>query len=64
MKEDIKLLPASKELKNLPSSMSIKKNSTAASIGNIITSAVGHFRARSGRGLANEGTSVSYNERW
>jgi hypothetical protein len=39
-----------------------KKGSTASSVSNIITSAVGDVKAKSGRDLANEGTNVDYNE--
>lgn len=38
------------------------KTTTAAAIDNIITGAVESVKAKSGRGLANEGTSVDYNE--
>ena len=40
-----------------------KKNKiTAAAVDNIITGAVENVKAKSGRGLANEGTAVSYDE--
>lgn len=39
-----------------------KTNKTSAPDNDIITSAVGKVKARSGNGLANEGTAVSYEE--
>ena len=39
-----------------------KKDKSAASVDNIITSAVGKTIARTGSGLANKGTSVSYEQ--
>jgi len=39
-----------------------KGKTTAASINNIITSATGKTMARTGSGLANEGTAASYEE--
>lgn len=39
-----------------------KKSGTSASLDNIITPSVGNVKAKSGRGLANEGTAVSYDE--
>ena len=65
MKKDQKILPVTKEKKTGPGSNpenKFKKTSTAASIDNAITSAVGKTRARTGSGLANDGTSVSYEE--
>ncbi len=38
------------------------KGATAASVNNIITSAVDNVKANSGKGLANEGTEVDYTE--
>ena len=38
------------------------KGATLASVANIITSAVGSAKAKSGRGLADEGTDVDYTE--
>ena len=66
MKKD-KNLPISKKIKSGPGSDPINKfkkskTTTAAEIDNIITSAVESVKARSGRGLANEGTNVDYNE--
>ena len=64
MKKD-KIIPLSKEKKSVPGSNpenKFKKGSTAASINNIITSAAGNVKAKSGRGLTNEGTNVDYNE--
>ena len=40
----------------------LKKTSTSASLNNAMRSAVGKTIARTGSGLANEGTSVSYEE--
>ena len=55
-----------KSLKTIPDGKSqkkvTKKSGTAASLSNIITSAVGKTIARTGSGLANEGTGVSYEE--
>ena len=65
MKKEQKILPVTKEKKTGPGSNpenKFKKTSTAASIDNAITSAVGKTRARTGSGLANDGTSVSYEE--
>jgi hypothetical protein len=59
--EKKEVAPVLKE-KNIRANKSGKKTSTAASLSNIITSAVESVKAKSGRGLANEGTSVSYDE--
>ena len=65
MKKEQKILPVTKDdkmgLKIKPVSK-IKKTSTATSVDNVITGAVGKTIARTGSGLANEGTSVSYEE--
>lgn len=63
-----KNLPVSKEKKSGPGSdpeNKFKKGSkgaTAESVDNIITPATGNVKARSGSGLADEGTAVSYDE--
>ena len=65
MKKEQKILPVTKEKKTGPSvnpENKFKKTSTSASIDNVITSVVGKTIARTGSGLANEGTSVSYEE--
>ena len=65
MKKEQKILPVTKEDKKgskINSVNKIKKTSTSASINDVITSAVGKTIARTGSGLANEGTSVSYEE--
>ena len=60
--------PVSKEKKSVPGSdpeNKLKKgtkSATAASVDNIITPATAKVKAKSGRGLANEGTAVSYDE--
>jgi hypothetical protein len=56
-----KVVSALKE-KNTQVNKSGKKTATAASLDNIITSAVESVKVKSGRGLTNEGTSVSYDE--
>lgn len=66
MKND-KNLPNSKKNKSGPGSDPINKfkkgkTTTVAAIDNIITGAVESVKAKSGRGLANEGTNVDYNE--
>ena len=66
MKKD-KNIPASKKIKSGPGSDPINKfkkgkTTSAAAIDNIITGAVDSVKAKSGRGLANEGTNVDYNE--
>ena len=65
MKKEQKILPVTKEKKKGPGSNpenKFKKTSTPASVDNVITSVVGKTIARTGSGLANEGTSVSYEE--
>jgi hypothetical protein len=58
--------PASKDKKNTTESNSIenkiKKHKSGLSNLDIINSAIGQTKAISGRGLANEGTVVSYDE--
>ena len=64
MKKD-KSIIVSKGKKSTPGSNpenKFKKSTTDESVSNIITSAVGNVKAKSGRGLANEGTNVDYNE--
>jgi hypothetical protein len=66
MKKD-KNIPLSNKNKMGPGSDPVNKfkkgkATTAAAIGNIITGAVENVKAKSGRGLANEGTTVDYNE--
>ena len=65
MKKEQKILPVTKNDKTGSKTNAVnktKKTSTAASINNAMTSAVGKTIARTGSGLANEGTSVSYEE--
>lgn len=65
MKKEKKSLPISKEKKSGPGSNpenKFKKGGKAASADNIVVSAVGKTKARAGSGLANEGTTVSYEE--
>jgi len=68
MKKDKVVVPASKENKSISKSSSIKNDSkkkngaTFNEINSSITGAVEKTRARKGSGLANEGTSVSYEE--
>lgn len=64
MKKD-KNISLLKEKKTGPGSNpenKFKKGATAASVGNIISGATGNVKAKSGGGLANEGTNVDYNE--
>lgn len=67
MKKD-KNLPVSKDIKSVPGSDPINKfkkdskGATVAAVNNIITGAVESVKAKSGRGLPNEGTNVDYNE--
>ncbi len=66
MKKDEKL-PISKETKSGPGSDPVNKfkkgkPTSAATLDNIITGAVEHVKAKSGKGLPNEGTNVDYNE--
>ena len=64
MKKD-KNIPASKGKKSGPGSNpenKFKKGATGASPENVINSAVEDVKAKSGRGLANEGTDLDYNE--
>ena len=65
MKKEQKILPVTKEDKTGSKNNAvnkIKKTSTPASVDNVITSVVRKTIARTGSGLANEGTSVSYEE--
>lgn len=65
MKKEQKIQPVTKEKKKSPASNpenKFKKTSTAESVDNVIKSVVNKTRARTGSGLANEGTSVSYEE--
>jgi hypothetical protein len=60
-----KNIPVSKGKKNGPGSNpenKFKKGTTDAFVGNVITGTVGNVKAKSGRGLTNEGTNVDYNE--
>ena len=65
MKKD-KNLPASKEKNKVagtnPKNKFVKGSTgaTVASLNNIISSAVDSVKAKSGRGLANEGTDLDY----
>jgi len=65
MKKEKTILPVSKEKKGGTGSNpknKFKKGSPVASVDNVIGSAVGKTIARTGSGLANEGTSVSYED--
>lgn len=66
MKNEKKILPESKEKKIGPGSDPKNKfkkgTASAAAIDNIVTGAVENVKARTGKGLANEGTIVDYNE--
>lgn len=65
MKKEQKILTALKEKKTDSKSKDVKKlkkSSTSTAVDNVIESAVGKTIARTGSGLANEGTSVSYEE--
>ena len=65
MKKEQKILPSTKEDKSgskINPVNKIKKTSTSASLNNAMRSEVGKTIARTGSGLANEGTSVSYEE--
>lgn len=60
-----KILPVSKEKKSRSGSNpenKFKKGNTVVSVDNITESAVEKTIARTGSGLANEGTAVSYEE--
>ncbi len=67
MKKD-KNLPVSKKIKSSPVSDRVnkfKKGSkgiTLNAFNNIVTGAVESVKAKSGRGLSNEGTNVDYND--
>lgn len=66
MKKDI-ILPASTKIESGPGSDPVNKskkgkNTTAAEIDNIITGPVSTVKAKSGRGLANEGTDIDYTQ--
>jgi hypothetical protein len=67
MKNDKTTKPESKDKKNIPTSNPVKNGNKKgkngiANIGSIITSAVEKTKPRTGRGLADEGTIVSYDE--
>ena len=67
MKKEDKIIPEETTKKTGPGSNPVNKfkkgsNSTAASLDNIITSAVGNVKARSGSGFADEGTVPIYEE--
>lgn len=68
MKKEKKVLPVSKEKKSSTGSnpenkfKKGQKKSTFDSLENVISSAVTNTKARTGSGLANEGTSGSYEE--
>ena len=67
MKKD-KNLPASKAQKSDTGTNPVNKfkkgskGASIASLSNIITSAVGSVKAKTGSGLANEGTDLDYSE--
>ena len=67
MKKD-KNIAVSKKIKSSPGSAPLnkfKKGSkgiTLDAFNNIVTGAVGSVKAKSGRGLSNEGTNVDYND--
>ena len=63
--EKDKIIPASEEIKTGPGSDPVntfKEGSTGIKNTDIISSAVDNARAKSGSGLANDGTNVDYNE--
>ena len=63
--EKDKIIPASEEIITGPGSNPVNKfvkGSTGIKNTDIIRSAVGNVKAKSGSGLANEGTNVDYNE--
>lgn len=66
MKNEKKIIPETKIKKSGPGSDPENKfkkgKTTAGSISNIITGSTGKTIARTGSGLANEGTAVSYEE--
>ena len=67
MKKDEKL-PITNEVKRGKGSNPVNKfkkgskGATISSVDNIITSAVESVKAKSGKGLSNEGSTVDYNE--
>jgi len=59
------VIPVTKNKKSSPGSNpknKFKKNAGNGTDSNIITGAVENVKAKSGRGLTNEGTNVDYNE--
>ncbi len=67
MKKEKEMLPITKGKKTGPGSDPVNKfkkgkNTTAATLDNIITGAVGNVKARSGSGFTNEGTVPGYDE--
>jgi len=66
MENEEKKLPDAMTETNLTENKSVikkeKKRSSVAAINRAMGSAVSHVKATSGGGLANEGTSVSYDE--
>ena len=67
MKKDEKIIPAATAKKTGPGSNPVNKfkkgkNTSAATLDNIITGAVDNVKARSGSGFSNEGTVPGYEE--
>ena len=61
MKSDHATMPKSKETKNVSANNS-GKNKNKVTFSDVTANAVEKAKPRSGRGLANEGTIVSYDE--
>ena len=65
MKKEEKILVPTKEKKTGPGSNpenTFKSTGTSKNLDNVISSPIDKTKARTGSGLANEGTAVSYEE--
>ena len=65
MKKEEKILVPTKEKKTGPGSNpenKFKSTGTSKNLDNVISSPISKTKARTGSGLANEGTAVSYEE--
>ena len=65
MKKEEKILVSTKEKKTGPGSNpenKFKSTGTSKNLDNVISSPIDKTKARTGSGLANEGTAVSYEE--
>lgn len=65
MKKDKKIIPASgqeKSIAPIKATENISKKSKSGVISNIVTTAMEKAKPKSGKGLTNEGTIVSYDE--